>query len=117
IPMKILMTILLLLGMSTRVSGLGGGTSLDGVQPGIAEGILQSIENANVTHAGADLLVTRKYARTPVEMVFTRCQGLGVKYAENQLWVLPLSATGEQIDANRALWILPLYATSQNHSW
>ena len=67
--MKILIAILLLLGMSTRVSTLRGGTGLDGVQPGSADGILQSIENANVTHAGEDLLVTRKDARTPVEMV------------------------------------------------
>jgi hypothetical protein len=115
--MKILIAILLLLGMSTHVSALRGGTGLDGVQPGSAEGILQSIENANVTHAGADLLVTRKDAGTPVEMVFTRCQGLGVHYEENQWWVLPISATGGQIDANRALWILPLDARSQDHSW
>jgi hypothetical protein len=115
--MKILMAILLLLGMSTHVSALRGRAGLDGVQPGSATGILQSIENANVTHTGADLLVTRKDARTPVELVFTRCQGLGVQYGENQWWVLPLSATGGQIDANRALWILPLAATSQDHSW
>ncbi len=86
----------------------------DGLQPGSADGILQSIENANVTHAGEDLLVTRKDARTPVEMVFTRCQGLGVQYEENQWWVLPISATGAQMDANRALWILPLDATSKD---
>jgi hypothetical protein len=115
--MKILIAILLLLGMSTCVSALTGGTGLDGVQPGSADGILESIENANVTHAGAELLVTRKDARTPVEMVFTRCQGLGVQYGENQWWVLPISATGGQVDANRALWILPLDATSQDHSW
>src|ERR1700760_4289773 len=115
--MKILVATLLLLGMSTRASALKGGTRLDGVQPGSVEGILESIENANVTHAGAELLVTRKDARTPVEMVFTRCQGLGVQYGENQWWVLPISATGGQVDANRALWILPLDATSQDHSW
>ena len=63
------------------------------------------------------MLVTRKDARTPVEMVFTRCQGLGVQYEENQWWVLPISATGAQMNANRALWILPLDATSKDHSW
>src|ERR1700751_3447510 len=115
--MKILIAILLLLGMSIRVSALRAGTAVDGVRPGTADDILQSIENANVAHAGADLLVTRKDARTPVEMVFTRCQGLGVQYGENQWWVLPISATGGQVDANRALWILPLDATSQDHSW
>ena len=82
--MKILIAILLLLGMSIRVSALRAGTAVDGVRPGTADDILQSIENANVAHAGADLLVTRKDARTPVEMVFTRCQGLGVQYGENQ---------------------------------
>ena len=77
--MKILIAILLFLGVSTRVSALGGRAGIDGAQPGSADGILQSIENADVTHAGEDLLVTQKDARTPVEMVFTRCQGLGVK--------------------------------------
>jgi hypothetical protein len=33
----------------------------------------RAIENANVTHVGADLLITRKDARTPVEIFFTRC--------------------------------------------
>ena len=75
--MKILIAILLFLGVSTRVSALGGRAGIDGAQPGGANGILQSIENAKVTNVGEDLLVTQKDARTPVEMVFTRCQGLG----------------------------------------
>jgi hypothetical protein len=115
--MKILIAILLFLGVSMHVTALGGGSGLDGAQPGSADGILQSIENANVTRAGEDLLVTRKDARTPVEMVFTRCQGLGVQYEENQWWVLPVRATGAQVDANRALWILPIDAMSKDHSW
>jgi hypothetical protein len=115
--MKILIATLLFLGVSTHVSALGGRIGIDGAQPGSADGILQSIENADVSHVGEDLLVTQKDARTPVEMVFTRCQGLGVQYEENQWWVLPISTTGVQIDANRALWILPLDATSKDHSW
>ncbi len=96
---------------------LGDRVALHGAQPGNADGILQSIENANVTQVGEDLLVTRKDVRTPVEAVFTRCQGLGVQYEENQWWVLPISASSAQVNANRALWILPLDATSPNHSW
>jgi hypothetical protein len=115
--MKILIAILLFLRVSTYVTALGSGSNLDGAQPGSTDGILQSIENANVTRTGEDLLVTRKDARTPIEMVFTRCQGLGVRYEENQWWVLPINATGAQVDANRALWILPLAATSKDHSW
>ncbi len=33
----------------------------------------RAIENANVTHAGAELLITRKDARTHVEIFFPRC--------------------------------------------
>src|SRR5580698_2769199 len=115
--MKILIAILLFLGVSTHVTALGSGSNSDGAKPGSADGILQSIENANVTRTGEDLLVTRKDARTPIEMVFTRCQGLGIRYEENQWWVLPINATGAQADANRALWILPLAATWKDHSW
>jgi hypothetical protein len=57
--MKILIAILLFLGVSTHVSALGGGVGIDGAQPGSADGILQSIENANVTHVGEDLLKRR----------------------------------------------------------
>jgi hypothetical protein len=112
-----LVAIFLSLGVQTHLHALGGEAALDGVQPDNTDGILQSIENANVIHAGADLLVTPKDARTPIEMVFTRCQGLGVQYKENQWWVLPITATSAQIDANRALWVLPLDATSKDHSW
>ena len=62
-------------------------------------------------------MVTPKDARKPVEMVFASCQGLGVQYEANQWWVLPISANGAQVDANRALWILPLDAASKDHSW
>jgi hypothetical protein len=114
--MKTRTTIFLLLGMSTNLTALAG-TTLNRAQPGHADGILQSIENANVTQAGEDLLVTRKEAQTPVEMVFIRCQGLGVQYQDNQWWVLPVSASGARVDANEALWVLPLDAASKDHSW
>jgi hypothetical protein len=115
--MRILIAILMFVGASMHITALGGGSGLGGAQPGSADGILQSIENANVTRAGEDLLVTRREARTPVEMVFTRCQALGVQYEENQWWVLPLSATGARVDTNRALWILPIDPMSKDHSW
>jgi hypothetical protein len=115
--MKILIAILLFLGLSTDLYALGGKAGINGAQFGGADGILQSIENANVTPAGEDLLVTQKDAGAPVVMVFTHCQGLGVGYEENQWWVLPISTTDAFVDANRALWILPLEATSRDHSW
>ena len=115
--MKILIAVLLFLGMSTHASAQGGKASPDDVQPDGTDGILHSIENATVTRAGEDLLVTRKDAREPIEIKFTQCQGLGIRYEENQWWVLPISATGAQVNANRALWILPLDATSKDRSW
>jgi hypothetical protein len=115
--MKTLIAIFVLLGVSTHLHTLGGRATFDGVEPSNADGILQSIENANVTHSGEGLLVTRRDVRGPVEMVFTHCQGLGVQYEDNQSWVLPISETSTYVDANRALWILPVDATSKDHSW
>lgn len=115
--MKILIVTLLFLGISIHASALEDGAASPGDQLSTAEGILQSIENANIAHSGKDLVVTPKDTHIPVEMVFTRCQALGVRYEESQWWVLPISAAGAQVQANRALWILPLDAASQDHSW
>lgn len=115
---KTLIAIFLLLGTSMRSYALGGGYALGEPQPvTVGGGILRSIENAEVSQAGKDLWVKRKDAHTPVELVFTSCQGVGVEYDENQWWALPISANGAQVNANRALWILPLDATSKDHSW
>jgi hypothetical protein len=115
--MKTLIAALLFLGISTHASAPGAAAALPGVQPASADGILESIENATVAQAGDDLLVTRKDAGTPVEIKFSQCQALGIDYDKNQWWVLPIGASGAQVNANHALWILPLDATSKNHSW
>ncbi len=115
--MRILISIFLFLGVATHSFALGGKAGQALAQPDNSDGILQSIENANVTHSGENLLVTRKDSHLPLEMVFTRCQGLGVQYDHNQWWVLPINATGAQIDSNRALWVLPLDAASKENSW
>jgi len=115
--MKTRIAIFLLLGLTTNLRALSGGAILSGAQPGRADGILQSIENASVTEAGEDLVVKRKDVLTPVEMVFSDCQGLGVQYQQNQWWVLPISTSGAQLDANNALWVLPKDATSKDRSW
>jgi hypothetical protein len=81
------------------------------------EGILQTISNASVTSTPTGLLIARKDAGTPIEIQFTQCQGLGVQYEANQWWVLPISATGARVDANRAMWILPIDPTSPDHAW
>ncbi|HEX4067340.1 MAG TPA: hypothetical protein VHZ09_15080 [Acidobacteriaceae bacterium] len=115
--MKMLIAIFLMLGVSTHVYPQVGGIAPVGAPPRQAYGILQSIDNATVTRSGEDLLVTRKDADRPIELIFTGCQGLGVQFEDHQWWVLPISAAGAQIDANRALWVLPLDATSEDHSW
>ncbi|MDE3064004.1 MAG: hypothetical protein KGJ51_13235, partial [Acidobacteriota bacterium] len=115
--MKKVIAIFLFLGVSTHSFALGANPFQDGAPSGIADGILQSIENANVTHAGKQLLVTRKDAHVPLKINFTRAQGVGVQYERNQWWILPISETGSQIDANRAMWILPLDGTSKEDSW
>jgi hypothetical protein len=115
--MKTLIALLLLLGVSTNVSAQSGGTASRGAQAGNADGILQSIENANVTHAGDDLLLKRVDARAPIELLFSHSQGIGVQYQENQWWVLPIGASNATVNVNRAFWILPLDAKSTEHSW
>ena len=115
--MKILIATVLFLGLSTCQYALGLTVGVDGARLESADGILQSIEDANVTHVGDDLLVTQKNTGTPIKMLFTSCQGLGVQYEENQWWVLPLSTTDASVESNRALWVLPLDATSKDHSW
>src|ERR1700755_1597133 len=115
--MRILIAILLFVGMSTYVSAFEGRAGIDAPQMVAADGLLQSVENANVTAVGNDLQLTQKDAHTPIELIFTRCHGLGVQYEENQWWVLPTSTTGTRFDSNRALWILPVDAMSKDHSW
>lgn len=115
--MKILIAVFLFIGVSTHLCAQGGGYSLNESQPGTPDGILQSIQNAQVSRVGKSFLVVPKDARIPVRIVFTRCQGMGVQYDENQWWALPISTTGEQVNANRALWILPVDGTSTDHSW
>jgi hypothetical protein len=115
--MKTLIAIILLLGLSTNGFAQRGGTAANAALPGNGEGILQSIENANLTPAGEEFLVTASDARKPIEMVFTDCQGLGIQRDADRWWVLPISAVGAQIDANSALWVLPLDPRSKDHSW
>ena len=93
------------------------GASASHAQSTYPDGILKSIENANVTLGGDKLQLTAKNPHSPLEIVFDHCQGLGVHYDHDQWWVLPISETGAAIDANRALWVLPLDATSRDHSW
>ena len=113
--MKTRIAILLFLSLSIRALAVPARSPLDGIQ--IPDGILQSIENASVDHTANTLSITPKNATTPAEIVFANCQALGVQYEENQWWILPISATGAQITANRALWILPIDPMSKDHAW
>jgi len=47
--MKTLIAVLLFLGVTTAISAQGSGETLDGARPGNTDGILQSIENGDVT--------------------------------------------------------------------
>ena len=115
--MKTPIAIFLLLGALTNVFAQGSGTAPNVAQSVNGDGTLQSIENANLTRAGEELLVTPVDARRPVDIVFTSSQGLGIQHETNQWWVLPVNATRAQIDANSALWVLPLDARSKEYSW
>lgn len=110
--MKTLIAALLVLCAPVHALASGNGIGVSGV-----EGILQSIENADVVHAGDDLRVSPKQPGEPIVMTFARCQGLGVHFEANQWWVLPISEPGTQVSANRALWVLPKDAKSKDRAW
>jgi hypothetical protein len=110
--MKVLIAILFFIGVSAQLSSLHGAD-----QPVEADEILQSIGNGDVSHSGQDLVVAPKVAGTPIEIVFTRCQGVGVAYEQNQWWVLPTGAPESVVNANRELWVLPLDPASKDRSW
>lgn len=86
-------------------------------QPALPGGILTSVTNAGHVQDGSRILLTPKDSNAPVELTFRHCEGLGVDYGEGQWWVLPISKTGAQIQANTALWVLPASPTSTQHSW
>jgi hypothetical protein len=86
-------------------------------QPALPSGILTAVTNASLTQAGSRILLARRNPNAPVEITFERCQGLGVDYDQHAWWVLPISKTGAQIQANTALWVLPASPTSTQHSW
>jgi hypothetical protein len=123
--MKRLIAVVFLLGGSGCLLGQAGGAASQESRPdrrllGLEEGILQKIENADVTAAGETFTATRKNRGAPVAMTFAHCQGLGVDRAEDQWWVLPISASSaldSRIEANHGLWILPVDAKSRDHSW
>ena len=113
--MKTIFAALLFLGVFTH--SFAQSTETVHSAQAIPNGILQSIENATVTPAGEKLLVQRTDPHAPVTLLFTDCQALGVQYEDKQWWVLPVSATGAQIQANKALWVLPVDAASKDRSW
>jgi hypothetical protein len=117
--MKILIATLLFFGVSTSAfarKSAAGPAEAQNQLPAV-DGILQSIENATSAQVGNSLVITRVDATTPIRLIFTGCLGLGVHDEENQWWVLPISATGAQISANRALWVLPVEVQSKDHAW
>lgn len=115
--MKKLIAMTILFGASACSFAQVDKAASDGARSSFPDGILESVQNADLAAAGDALVITRKDHNIPVEMVFTNCQGLGVDREYEQWWVLPISAKGAQISANKHLWILPLDAKSKDHSW
>ena len=114
--MRQLFAPLVVLGLSTFLTGFNLAPG-DQAESSHADGILQSIANAEVTHSGDETRITRKDAAVPIELTFTRCQALGVSYDQKQWWVLPLGTVGEEIEAKNALWILPIDPASKDRAW
>ena len=81
------------------------------------EGILQSVENADLQSSGDHVQVTRKDSSLPVELIFKSSLGIGIHREREQWWVLPLRAAGSQIEVNTNLWVLPVNPQSSDHSW
>lgn len=115
--MKTLIALFLMLGVSTHLCAQAAGTPLNTTAAFSTDGILQSIENASVTRSGQELLVAPRDTRSPMQLIFSSCQGFGLQKEAHQWWVLPISKAGAHIDANSALWVLPLDPGSKDHSW
>ena len=115
--MKRLIALLLLLGGAVYVTGQEAGGVSHGLRTQLAEGILQSIDNAHVRVAGEETVLARIDPDVPMKIVFKNCQGLGVQREENQWWVLPTNVTDTPVSANSALWVLPLEPMTKDHSW
>lgn len=115
--MKAFIALILMLGASPHVCAQDERSPVDARLPGHVDGILQSMENASVTPSGRELVVTPRDTHRPMRLVFTDADAVGIDYEAKQWWVLPISAKGAQIHANRSLWILPRDAASKDHSW
>ncbi|WP_446742338.1 hypothetical protein [Silvibacterium acidisoli] len=116
--MKNLIWCSLLLGMSTYSIGQTANPAPGALPPHFSGGILQKVENANVTQADNQRIeIRRKSLGAPITITFSDCQALGVQRDQDQWWVLPVSDADTQIHTNAALWVLPLNANSKEHAW
>ncbi len=115
--MKTLFAMFILAGMSAPTFAQSAQGEWDSLMQGTSEGILDSIHNARLEVTAEDLVVLRKDRSAPVEMIFAKCQALGVNREQDQWWILPMSAKTTQITANSAVWVLPGSARSADHSW
>jgi hypothetical protein len=114
--MKKLLALFLFVGVATSVSAQTEG-GWDRLKQGAADGIFQSMRNADLAISGEGLVVQRKHRNLPIEMTFAKCEALGVNREQDQWWVLPISSKTTEILANTYLWVLPVDAHSIDHSW
>ena len=115
--MKIPIATFLFLAVSANGFAPARAAALQQIPPAVPSGILRSVNNASLSPAKNLIRLTPKDPHTPIQLSFTHCQGLGVDYSQHQWWVLPISRTHAQIQANRALWILPADPQSTQHAW
>ena len=80
-------------------------------------GILQSIENAEISPAGDHYLVTARNRELPVQMLFRSGRGVGINRDQAEWWVLPINAASKPIVVNTNLWVLPDDPASRDNSW
>ncbi len=114
--MKKLLALFLLVGVATSVFAQTEG-GWDRLKQGVADGIFQSMRNADLAISGEGLVVQRKDRNRPIEMTFAKCEALGVNREQDQWWVLPISPKTTEILAHTYLWVLPVDAHSSDHSW
>ena len=89
--MKTLIASLMFLWMAAPSHAQANAASTDVPAQAQTEGILQSVENADLQSSGDHVLVTRKDSSLPVEMVFKSSLGVGIHREREQWWVLPPS--------------------------
>jgi len=91
--------------------------ALEQAESSHADGILQSIANAEVTHSGhEDAHYAQRRCRAHRDDLYA-LPGTGCFVRSKTVVVLPLGTVGAEIEAKNALWILPIDPASKDRAW